>query len=430
VPTDGDADADADDDATIFENCGDGGVPGTLDETFGDGGMVWLKYAGAGASSISVQADGKIIVGGSTAGPNLALVRLLPDGSLDPSCGTGGLVERSFAGVATAYVAATAIQGDGRIVAVGPVRLSGQPSEFAALRYLPDGGADPSFGDAGVVLTGFASASASATSVVVQPDGRVLVGGYTVGTDYALARYNSDGSLDSSFGSGGRVVIDIHGTADIGGYVALATSAQIVVGGQSLRTAAGPYSDVSTARLSSSGARDMSFGSSGAFVSNVDAGSQSAAAILVDTSGRILLAGTFALAGADFGMWRLSPSGVPDGTFGDAGVVRTDFSTRDDEATAVLAQADGKLIVAGDGVSNASPSDSAIQLARHLPDGTLDPTSGVAGKTLTLPLSSAESYTIQAAALHGCGIVVAGTWTYDQTGPIAHSAMGIARYKR
>lgn len=434
-PEDGGADADADSSVTM--NCGDGGAPGTLDETFGDGGILWLKYPTSAALAVAVQSDGKILLGGATNGSSgsFAVVRLLANGTPDPTFANNGLSERSVAGNINPEIHALALQADGRIVGAGQIRFTGQEFDIAVLRYLSDGGADPTFGDGGLVTTDFSARADKANSVVVQPDGRILVAGQSLGaasssSDFALVRYKSDGSLDTTFGNGGKVLVDIHGTADVGGFVALAAGGKIAVAGHSLGTTSNASRrDLVTAMLKADGTLDTTFADGGTFVTNFGGPSgvigQVGRSIAIDSSGRILLSGTY---GADFGTARLSPLGSLDPAFGDGGAVLTDFNGRGDDAFAVLLQEDGRMLVAGLGTSGASPPDTTIQTARYKANGALDSTFGLGGQTVTTPATT-TSYDARGAALAGCGIVVVGGWGYNET-TIPDNAMGIAKYRR
>jgi len=172
---------------------------GSLDTGFGSGGTVITGVAGVneGAHALVLQPDGKIIVAGA-AGSSSALARYNPDGSLDAGFGSGGIVTTAFAGPSSAN--AVALQPDGMIVTAGTVFVG--LGDFALARYNPDGTLDPGFGAGGQATTDFAGGDDAAFAVLLQPDGRVVAGGVSAG-DFALARYDSMGSLDKSFGKNG-----------------------------------------------------------------------------------------------------------------------------------------------------------------------------------------------------------------------------------
>jgi uncharacterized delta-60 repeat protein len=410
------------------------GPAGTLDPTFGDGGIVWLKYPGSGANAVVVQLDGKIVVGGYTGPRKFAVVRILPDGSLDPSFGAAGLVETTLGVLNPGYVA-LALQGDGKIVAVGTTTYAGgKQDDFAVVRYLSNGTIDPAFGDGGAVVTDFSSTNDNPASVRLLPDGRILVGGQSEptganpNTDFALVRLNTDGSLDTTFGTGGKVRVDVHGTQDHGGYVALLPGGRAIIGGQSGTTAGNTAFEMSAAGLNADGTLDPTFADAGKMVTSFGgSGSQRVLSAAVDATGRILLGGVYSGSGPDdFGALRLAPSGAFDTTFGDGGLVATDFNGQSDEITALLPQSDGKLLVAGFSVPVGG--GSSIASARYLASGQLDPTFGTGGRTTTAPPANAD-LTATAAAINGCTFITVGTWGYNNN-TVPDTAIGIARYRR
>src|SRR5262245_38181584 len=164
---------------------------GDLDVTFGSGGIVITGFGGGYdfANALALQSDGKIVAAGETrsglSGPrNFALARYNIDGSLDTTFGGGGKVTTAISGGA----ASVALQSDGKILAAG-----GTTTGFALVRYNIDGSLDSTFGSGGkVVQTGFSGFS---IGLVLQPDGKIVVSGARSG-DFALARYNGDGSPD------------------------------------------------------------------------------------------------------------------------------------------------------------------------------------------------------------------------------------------
>jgi len=418
-------DAGLDADAAVPPSCGDGGAPGTLDESFGDGGIVWLNFPGGAARDVVVRQDGKIVVVGSTApaGEHLAVVRLMPNGSLDPSFGDGGLVEKRI-GTVTHSLSSVALQGDGKIVASGHVRSTGQPSKVVLLRLLEDGSPDPTFGDGGAVLVAYAGRDAYGRSVLLGSSGRLLVGGFSEdafspsGTaNYEVLRFNADGSLDSTFGLAGKVTVDVQGTSDVGGVAAASPSGRVVVTGGS----GGAASRTSAVRLNADGTLDDSFGDAGRYVA---ADESAAFAATTDGFGRVVLAGS---TGADIVTRRLTPGGMVDTTFGVNGMVVTDFAGRGDEAAAVLLQPDGKLVVVGQGNSGGGDSDTALEVVRLLPDGNIDATFGAGGRALSLPPANAH-YGASGAALDVCSVIVVGGWASGAG--IMKNAMGVARYRR
>ncbi len=169
-------------------------APGDLDVTFSVDGKQTTDFGGSDlASAVAVQADGKLVVAGSSDG-NFALARYAVDGALDPSFSGDGLVTTDLGGTDDGQ--GVVIQTDGKIVVAG-----GSEENFALARYTTGGGLDPSFSGDGVQTTDFGLED-RATAVALQADGRIVVGGIA-GDDFALARYTTGGTLDPSFSGDG-----------------------------------------------------------------------------------------------------------------------------------------------------------------------------------------------------------------------------------
>src|SRR5256886_3355179 len=214
---------------------------GTLDRTFGTGGKVVaaLDAGGDGSTAIAFQPDGKILTAGSVIHNNFVVAfvtaRFNPDGSLDQTFGTNGSVQTTF-GDSAAEGNDVVLQADGKIIVVG---FSGAGSyssfnNFALVRFNPDGTLDQTFGTGGKVK----SASGIATSSVLQADGKIVVGGtFDNGSNgFMLARYNANGTLDSTFGTFGvtRTAIGAGDAFSFG--IGLLSDGRIVLGGYSAAT--------------------------------------------------------------------------------------------------------------------------------------------------------------------------------------------------
>jgi uncharacterized delta-60 repeat protein len=308
---------------------------GSLDPGFGSGGKVRTDFGSLEfGDGLAIQADGKIVVaGGRYGGSSLdfALARYNLDGSLDSSFGTGGKVVTDLQGTDSAN--GLAIQPDGKIVAFGQTSGAGYP-DFAVARYNPNGTLDAGFGGGlGYVVTPFTSSYDTANSAVIQPDGKIVAAGFADGRNFALARYNPDGSLDGSFGVGGKV--ETQDPAAAGAWsVALQPDGKLIVAGGIV------------ARYNSNGSLDPSFGSNGKVAL---AGNPFARIVLVQPDRKLVIAGTLTVpAGGDFLVARLKPNGLVDTTFGEVGQTKTDFqSNSDDVVYAAALQPDRRLVAAG-----------------------------------------------------------------------------------
>ena len=210
------------DDLVLRDRSADGVV--APDPSFGTGGKVTSGFSGYGVGyTLAVQPDGKSLLtgyGGGPAGYGWYLARYDADGSLDSTFGTGGLVVTSL-GQSDAWTGAVA-EADGKIV-LGGYTLDGVSSssgyDFALARYNTDGSLDTTFGTGGVVVTDFASGDDVIRGLAVLPDGSIVAAGDEVDGSghrtFGLAKYHADGSLDSSFGTAGQLTTSFSGYADV-----------------------------------------------------------------------------------------------------------------------------------------------------------------------------------------------------------------------
>ena len=320
---------------------------GNLDPGFGSGGKVRTDFGSLEFGyALAIQADGKIIVAGArfsftSGGSDFALARYNPDGSLDSSFGAGGKVVTDLQNLQrTDYASGLAIQADGKIVAIGSI-FAGGPGrnwDFAIARYNSNGSLDTSFGGVGFVTTSFTSEFDVAQAGLIQPDGKIVVAGVANASspstqDFALARYNPDGSLDGSFGVGGKVETQDPAAAGAWG-VAIQPDGKLIAAGGIV------------ARYNPDGSLDPSFGANGKVAL---AGNSVARIVLLQPDRKLVIAGAFsAPASNDFLVARLNPNGSVDTTFGEAGQTRTDFqSNSDDIVYAAALQPDRRLVAAG-----------------------------------------------------------------------------------
>ncbi len=356
---------------------------GTLDTTFGDNGIVGTPV-GSGddqAWRVLVQPDGKIILAGQAQGANwdFAAVRYTSTGALDTSFGVGGKVVTPV-GTGDDIAYGAALQPDGKIVLGGSAIMANE--DFAAVRYLADGTLDPGFGTGGKITTSIGTGIDRAYEVMVQPDGKILLGGYMVGNDYAMVRHNSDGTLDPAFGTGGKVAMPIGTGADVGYGYALLPDGKILAAGYSAVT--GNNNDFSVARFTSSGALDTTFGGGGKVFRAITPGNYAdvARSIAVHADGSIAIAGYASNNGVenDSVLMMLEADGSPRAGFGNAGVAIYNRGVGTDYGLAMAIQPDQKVVAAG--YTYQAVNDDVLT-ARFLPGGTLDPAYGVDGRTLT-----------------------------------------------
>lgn len=259
---------------------------GTLDTSFGTAGKV-TTAVGPGtrrdrAHDVAVLDDGKIVVAGfADMGPgagrrNFMLARYNPDGTLDGSFGSGGIVVTPVAPDDNNDIVTTngvTVDPSGRIVVTGQANMGPGAGGFnsALARYLPSGALDSSFGSGGIVTTAVASADNFDTLVgaAINADGKIVTAGVAEAEglvlDLALLRYNPDGSLDASFGTGGKVTLNVGpgNTDDLPQDLVVQTTGKILVGGGVAATAVGVDGDFLVARFNADGSLDASFGTGG-----------------------------------------------------------------------------------------------------------------------------------------------------------------------
>ena len=253
---------------------GASGQGGTLDPTFSGNGKVSFSFAPRGAAGIrdiAVQSDGKLVAVGRR-GRNFAVLRFMPDGSLDTTFGGDGKVTTWFPN-AFGFAEAVAIQADGKILAAGTMSGRHDGGRFAFARYLPNGHLDPTFGGGdGKVRQQFSRHFDACNAVAIQTNGKIVAAGessrHTFGSSFAVMRLNVTGKLDKSFNADGRRLIDFsdENLLDRAIGVVLQPDGKIVLGG----SAGDPLffgAFFALARLNVDGSLDPSFGSGGKVVS-------------------------------------------------------------------------------------------------------------------------------------------------------------------
>src|SRR3989440_4347731 len=374
-------------------------VDGDLDPTFGTDGKVLTDFDHSTdiAYAVAVQTDGKLVVVGTTYRDNdfsdedFAVARYNPDGTLDKTFGVGGKVQTDFPGLA-AVASSVVVQPDGKIVvAGGAFPLFTFLGDFKVVRYNSNGSLDTSFGDGGIVTSTFPEGS-YASDVALAPDGKIIaagtvfvdfIPGESSNTDFALARYNPDGSPDTTFGNGGQVSTDFVGLEDDAFSVLIQPDGKIVAVGSANNPAT--YYDFAAVRYLSNGTIDTTFGVAGKV--STDFGDQNfdrARSAVLQPNGSIVAAG-FAISQnggvQNFAVARYTSSGILDTTFSRDGKTQIDFGNCCQSATKVLLQSDGKIITVGG--SNGESSEDDFLLARLNSRGSLDATFGVGGEVRT-----------------------------------------------
>ena len=263
---------------------------GSLDSSFGSDGKVITVFgtSNESANSIAIQSNGKIVVAGSSSnGTNneFTVTRYNTDGSLDSSFDSDGKVTTTIGSNADAF--SVAIQSDGKIVLAGNAIIGGR-DEIAVARYNTDGSLDSSFDSDGKVTTTIGEADYAA-SVVVQSDGKIVVAGSSAtggNSDFALIRYNSDGSLDPSFDP---AITPIGSSTDEAYSVAIQSNGKIVVAGYS--SGIGSDREIAVLRYNTDGSLDSSFDSDGKVTTAIGSG-DFAFSVAIQSDGKIVVVGS------------------------------------------------------------------------------------------------------------------------------------------
>jgi len=366
---------------------------GNLDPTFGTGGTVRTDFAGNidQANAVVIQPNGQIIAAGSSFSnsktvEDFIVARYNANGSLDKRFGKNGKITTDFFRNVDS-ISAVAIQPDGAIVVAGFAQLGGSggtPRVFALARYRNDGTPDTSFGNGGALTTSFGGNFAAASALMLQPDGKIVVAG-TVdfnpalpgsGLDFALARYNSNGTLDGSFGTGGKVVFDFFGSFDQANAAVLQPDGKIIVVGSASYDSNNRDIGFALARFNTDGSIDFGFGTGGKQITDFFGAGAKANGIVLQPDGKFVVAGTASDSATrpvatDIALARYNADGSLDSAFGTAGETAIPFpDSATEQGNAVAVLPDGKIIVAGTAFKTfATPPDFAI--VSYNSDGSL-----------------------------------------------------------
>lgn len=269
---------------------------------------------------------------------------------------------------------AVAFQPDGKIVAAGhsiaAVGYSTQ-QQFAAVRYLADGSVDTSFGSNGIATLAIGNGSGTATSVMILPNGRILLAG-SAGGDFAVARLMPDGAVDTSFGLAGKSTIRVNGAEGTPGKALLLQDGRVVLSGT---VASADGGDMVLIRFLPNGALDPEFGQGGVATVDFGGAGDSGYAVAAAADGALFVAGASMadpVTWKDFAVAKVLPSGTPDPAFGVNGRVVFDLGNWMDEAKAVAVDPKGRILLAGNSLGD-------VVAARLLADGSIDATFGQGG---------------------------------------------------
>ena len=320
-------------------------APGGRDPGFSGDGKALTNFGSGNdfASGVAVQADGKIVVAGRAggAGGRFGLARYNRNGTLDTSFGGDGKVVTNFSTIADDFANSVAVQADGKIVAAGH-----SSDRFALARYNSDGELDVTFSGDGKMTTNFSSAFDDALGVAVRANGKIVAAGHAGSDKFALARYNPNGTLDATFSGNGKVTTNFSPVSDLATAVAIQANGKIVAAGTAGSTEfSGTFA---LARYNPNGTLDTTFSGNGKATTDFTPGEQDVAfGVAIQANGKIVAAGGGDVGGFSFELARYKRNGALDTTFSGDGKVTTNFSAGLDAAHGVAIQADGKIVAAG-----------------------------------------------------------------------------------
>lgn len=325
-------------------------LPDPNDTTFNGGNPVTYPFV---AQATATEPDGAILLVGyeqTASGQNEGVVECLnANGTVDTSFGTNGQVVTPAGN--DQWFALT-MQGANDFVVAGT-----DSGDFALARYNFNGSLDPTFGSQGVELTGFGSATDVAYSVALSPTGQIVAAG-TANNCFAFARYDANGNIDNSFGEGGRQILDTGAATEAIGAVTVQNDGMVVGAGSS-------GASIDVVRLTASGDLDSTFNGDGLVAvpglaaDTSGTGADYTMGLALQGNGQIVVANR--TAAGHFGVVRLNTDGTVDTTFGSDGLASADFGG-EDEADSVVIQDSGAILVVGTSLQNSDPFTAVAAL--------------------------------------------------------------------
>ncbi|HBS86366.1 MAG: hypothetical protein A2W91_19320 [Bacteroidetes bacterium GWF2_38_335] len=398
-------------------------TPGSLDESFGGSGYfhsaIGVNYSWTGA--MEIQNDGKIIIGGYSVDslyPHFTLVRYNGDGSFDNSFGENGI---SFVQIGLlSNIRSVICLEDGNILASGYTRIDESTYNFITANYNSDGSINSSFGN-----EGFSNVNVENSSNIyfggLQSDGKIVLCGYSgdLNTGISLIRFNNDGSLDTSFGTDGFSINKFSESQDVEAWAGAIDSEDRVITTGMIYDAPLLKNNIAVVRFLADGSLDSGFGTNGLIITSIDETDAFGNAVAIQPDNKIIIA---ASSQQNAVIIRYNTDGTLDNSFGTNGLVITDFDTTESEAYAITIQNDGKIIVAGVSGTNAMNGNGDFAMLRLNTDGSIDSTFGEGGKVHT-DIAGGNDVAFIAKSQNDGKIVLSGISFFND-----HYNIALARY--
>jgi uncharacterized delta-60 repeat protein len=328
---------------------------GTLDSTFNNDGLVTSAVNNFNrGDTLLMQPDGKILLGGDAysgdSNDNFTILRYNTNGFLDTTFDGNGVATHNVSGFSDEHSYDMALQPDGKIVMVGTTAADDNlPTDIVIMRLNTNGSLDPTFNGTGILPVRFQNVSESANAVIIQPDGKIVIGGYlnnSIKDEFLLMRFNANGSPDTTFGSGGLTITSVSGGNDRIRAMAVQSDGKILAGG-----------GTSVARYTANGNLDTTFGSSGSrstpHIFNK---------IIVRSDDKFLVGG----APGGFTVSRYQANGTIDTSFNATGTAAANIPGNSCTGNSLAVQGDNKIVMGGHCTANNNTTFAVVRLQEEI----------------------------------------------------------------
>jgi len=351
-------------------------IDGSLDTSFDEDGKVttMISFFNDYSASVTLQPDGKIIAAGTVyfvadgSNADFGLVRYFSNGAIDSSFGINGIVTTDLS--SSDYIHSIKMQSDGKIIVVG---MSGNNPEyfFTLLRYNNSGDLDTTFGIDGIVTINVGDDIEYATELSILPDGSIIVSGSAYIDGYkrfCAVKLNSEGNVDPLFGIDGIIITSFSaGDQSSANSVIIQPDNRIIAGGYTIQ---GSNYKFALARYNTDGTLDTTFSGDGKVTTNLGASNETIEDLILQTDGKIVAAGSIFTGGHYvFALVRYYANGIIDSSFNNDGIVTTFFpGAIDNQCNSAALQTDGKIVLGG---SSSSIGTNSFGLARYISESCI-----------------------------------------------------------